>query len=83
MDRGRPKRRADGSMIKRKPSVHSVEEQKAFETLPQGVKASEASSVLPETEIEALLKQAVGQASRFEVLTSKDVDALSRVSPPI
>ena len=86
MDRGRPKKRPDGSPIKRTPSkrVASSEEQKAFETLPQGYRAVDAPSLLPATEIEVLRKQAIGQASRFEVLGSKDVEALSRVylSPP-
>lgn len=81
MDRGRPKKRMDGSPIKRKPSIRSTEEQKAFETLPQGFKATEANASLPSDEIEILRKQAISQASRFEVLNSKDVDILSRVRP--
>ncbi|CZR60688.1 uncharacterized protein PAC_10584 [Phialocephala subalpina] len=82
----------DGSPIKRSGSKRSPsnptsspvtekeksDEQKAFEHLPSGIKATEASSCLPETEIEVLRKQAIGQASRFEVLSSKDVEALSR-----
>jgi hypothetical protein len=82
MDRGRPTKRAEGPPIKRtvrKRSPSMSEEQKAFEMLPQGVRATEASGLLPANEIVALRKQAIGQASRFEVLTSKDVDALSRV----
>ncbi|KAF4624873.1 hypothetical protein G7Y89_g13296 [Cudoniella acicularis] len=79
MDRGRPKKRTNGSpikgnSIKRSPS----QEQKAFESLPQGVRATEASTILPTSELEMLRKQAIGQASRFEVLNSKDVDSLSR-----
>ena len=85
MDRGRPKKRADGSPIKRSTSKRaaSSEEVKAFETLPQGYRAVDAPSLLPATEIEFLRKQAIGQASRFEVLGSKDVEALSRVRHPI
>jgi hypothetical protein len=85
MDRGRPKKRSDGSPIKRtgsKRAVATSEEQKAFETLPQGHRAVDAPSLLQATEIEVLRKQAIGQASRFEVLGSKDVDALSRVTHP-
>lgn len=81
MDRGRPKKRADGSSMKRKPSIRNPaasDEQKAFETLPQGVRATEARNQIPASEIETLRKQALGQASRFEVLSSKDVEALSR-----
>lgn len=51
----------------------------AFEHLPQGVKAAQASSKLTQTEIETLRCQAIGQVCRFEVLNSKDVEALSRV----
>ncbi|KAG0651923.1 hypothetical protein D0Z07_1252 [Hyphodiscus hymeniophilus] len=81
MDRGRPAKRVDGIPIKRMPSKRTVsasEEKKAFETLPLGHRPREASSFLPATEIETLRKQAMGQASRFEVLCSKDVENLSR-----
>lgn len=85
MDRGRPKKRADGSPIKgvvrtaSKRTAASAEEQKAFETLPPGHRPSDAPGLLPASEIEGLRKQAIGQASRFEVLSSKDVENLSRV----
>jgi hypothetical protein len=81
MDRGRPKKRADGSPVKQTPSKRaaSSEEVKAFETLPQGYRAVDAPTLLPASEIGVLQKQAIGQASRFEVLGSKDVEALSRV----
>jgi hypothetical protein len=90
MDRGRPKKRPDGSPIKQPTGTTTTrsrttsrtsptEEQKAFATLPQGIRASNAASVMPMSEIEALRKQAFGQASRFDVLSSKDVDNLSRV----
>ena len=92
MDRGRPKKRADGSPIKpaAKSTTHSrtqsrsspTEEQRAFATLPQGTRASRAASVMPMSEIEALRKQAFGQASRFDVLSPRDVDNLSRVCHP-
>ncbi|KAH8676766.1 Up-regulated during septation-domain-containing protein [Tricladium varicosporioides] len=79
MDRGRPKKRSDGSPIKRQLSKRSpAEEQKAFESLPQGIRATEASTLIPTAELESLRKQAIGQASRFEVLNSKDVESLSR-----
>ena len=84
MDRGRPMKRTDGSLIKRKsikPVEATVEELKDFETLPLGYRPlEEASSSLPCTEIENLREQAVEQASRFKVLSSKDVENLSRVS---
>lgn len=84
MDRGRPKKRADSNPIKRDPSKPSVssEERRAFEELPPGFRAVDAHSLLSASEIDNLRKQALGQASRFRVLGSKDVDALSRVRPP-
>lgn len=89
MDRGRPKKRADGSLIKASPTKTAIsrrsptsEEQLAFEHLPQGVNAAQASSKLTQTEMEALRCQAIGQVCRFEVLSAKDVDALSRVCGP-
>ncbi|KAF7908260.1 uncharacterized protein EAF01_004015 [Botrytis porri] len=85
MDRGRPKKRSDGSPIKASaprllPSKRSPtsEEQLAFEYLPHGVKAAQASSKLTQTEMETLRCQAIGQVCRFEVLNSRDVDSLSR-----
>jgi hypothetical protein len=83
MDRGRPKKRFEGSPLKTKVTKQispNTEERKAHETLPPGCLAADAPSLLPATEIEVLRKQALGQASRFEVLGSKDVEALSRVS---
>lgn len=80
MDRGRPKKRLDSSPTKYSQGrLCGSDEQKAFETLPQGLKATDASSSLPAHEIEVLRKQAMGQASRFEVLNPKDVESLSRV----
>jgi hypothetical protein len=78
MDRGRPKKRADGSSIK--SATTKAQEQRAFITLPAGVKASDASSKFSPQDIEALRKQAQGQAAQFEVLAAKDVGELSRVS---
>jgi hypothetical protein len=82
MDRGRPKKRTEGSPItlKRTPEKRNlVAEQKAFETLPEGIKATDAQHRWTAAEIEALKKQAVGQAAKFEVLGMKDVESLSRV----
>lgn len=81
MDRGRPKKRQDGT-VGRSPSTKAAQiaEQKAFETLPQGVKASQSHVKFDQTELDALRMQAIGQAAKFEVLNVKDVDSLSRVS---
>ncbi|KAH7350591.1 Up-regulated during septation-domain-containing protein [Rhexocercosporidium sp. MPI-PUGE-AT-0058] len=54
------------------------EEQRAFEHLPTGHTAATAHTHLPTSEIASLRKQAIGQASRFQVLCTKDVEALSR-----
>ncbi|TVY29226.1 hypothetical protein LHYA1_G002931 [Lachnellula hyalina] len=79
MDRGRPKKREDGSPLKRKLSKRSASiEQQAFELLPSGHRPTDILSALPASEIETIRKQAMGQASRFEVLNSKDVESLSR-----
>lgn len=81
IDRGRPKKRTDGSPIKRVPSKKASptsEEQLAFDYLPQGVRPNQASSKLTIQEMETLRHQALGQVTRFEVLNSRDVDALSR-----
>lgn len=81
MERGRPTRRrresdaAQKSISKRDAS----EEQRVFATLPPGVRAVDANEALGNTEVHALLAQAIGQAARFEVLSMKDVESLSRV----
>ncbi|RYP72894.1 hypothetical protein DL771_003932 [Monosporascus sp. 5C6A] len=77
MDCGRSRRRCDGSSgSKRSMSA----ERRAFETLPQGWKSSEAVSKMDQAEIGYLQRQAMGQASRFEVLRKEDVDDLSKAS---
>lgn len=79
MDRGRPKRRIDKSQ-----DYRPIEnERKALETLPQGIKAKQANSRYDDAEIDTLRRQALGQAAKFEVLASKDVDSLSRVGGAI
>jgi hypothetical protein len=82
MDRGRPKKRAEGSpiMLKRTADKRTLlAEQKAFEALPEGIKATDAQQRWNAEEIVALKKQAIGQAAKFEVLGLKDVESLSRV----
>ncbi|KAJ4302271.1 hypothetical protein N0V88_002409 [Collariella sp. IMI 366227] len=53
-------------------------ERRAFEQLPKGWKASDALTMLSPPEVASLQKQALQQASRFEVLRKEDVDSLSR-----
>lgn len=84
MDRGRPNKRPDACPSQRKHSASVTEciseERKAFETLPQSSIPTAASVSMSADEIETLRKQAIGQAVRFGVLSSKDVDMLSKVS---
>ncbi|KAI5861249.1 hypothetical protein GGS23DRAFT_577757 [Durotheca rogersii] len=83
MDRGRPRKRSDGTPIgggrKRSMSKRSTSaERRAFEELPQGWKPSEAVKMMDQAEIDQLQKQALGQALRFEVLRKDDVENLSK-----
>ncbi|KAI0143874.1 hypothetical protein F4776DRAFT_653360 [Hypoxylon sp. NC0597] len=82
MDRGRPRKRSDGTPIgghKRSASKRSISaERRAFETLPQGWKSAEAVKALDTSEVAYLQKQALGQTLRFEVLKKDDVESLSK-----
>lgn len=82
MDRGRPRKRSDGTPIgghKRSASKRSISaERRAFETLPQGWKSTEAVKALDTSEVAYLQKQALGQTLRFEVLKKDDVESLSK-----
>lgn len=79
MDRGRPKKKSDGSKGSEAKKNMSAE-RRAFESLPKGWKATDAVRMLASPETIALNKQALAQAERFEVLRKCDVDRLSRVS---
>jgi hypothetical protein len=86
MERGRPRKRNKtiGAVVKRPLSKRSKSaERRAFEQLPKGWKANDAVNTLSHSEAAALHKQALDQASRFEVLRKDDVDNLSRVCPAI
>ena len=88
MERGRPRRRTDGTLVggthKRSASKRSTSaERRAFEVLPQGWSSNEAANHLEKEEMCYLRKQAVGQASKFEVLKKNDVETLSKVSPSL
>ncbi|KAJ3577926.1 hypothetical protein NPX13_g2641 [Xylaria arbuscula] len=83
MERGRPRKRTDGTLIgtkhKRTESKRSLSaERRAFETLPQGFRPQDALMKLDQAETSHLQKQALGQAARFEVLRKEDVDNLSK-----
>ncbi|KFY72149.1 hypothetical protein V498_10109, partial [Pseudogymnoascus sp. VKM F-4517 (FW-2822)] len=76
MDRGGPKMRSDGTSTKN--TTTNASEQKAFETLPQGVKACDVTSKFSPQDTKSLRRQALDQAAQFEVLAAKDVSDLSR-----
>ncbi|KAI0885519.1 uncharacterized protein GGS22DRAFT_187804 [Annulohypoxylon maeteangense] len=83
MDRGRPRKRSDGTPIggfhKRDASKRSVSaERRAFEALPQGWKSTDAVNNMDASEVAYLQKQALGQVLRFEVLKKDDVESLSK-----
>ncbi|KXJ91094.1 Up-regulated during septation-domain-containing protein [Microdochium bolleyi] len=84
MERGRPRKRADGTLISGKPSMRSSSrqsrsaERRAFEELPRGWKPNDARSHLDSTEINTLQRQAEDQAMRFDILRKEDVDRLSQ-----
>jgi len=85
MERGRPRKRTDGTLIginhRRTESKCSLSaERRAFETLPQGFRPREAVKKIDQADIAHLQRQALGQAVRFEVLKKEDVDNLSKVS---
>ncbi|KAI1092563.1 hypothetical protein F5B19DRAFT_483198 [Rostrohypoxylon terebratum] len=83
MDRGRPRKRSDGTPIggthRRDASKRSTSaERRAFEILPQGWKPAGAVKNLDASEVAYLQKQALGQVLRFEVLKKDDVESLSK-----
>ncbi|KAM0809343.1 putative Up-regulated during septation-domain-containing protein [Seiridium cardinale] len=83
MERGRPRKRFDGTSLgvslRRTGSKRSKSaERRAFETLPQGWKPSEAAKMMESDEVSYLQKQALGQAMRFEVLKKEQVESLSK-----
>ncbi|KAF2839520.1 hypothetical protein M501DRAFT_1002952 [Patellaria atrata CBS 101060] len=80
MDRGRPPKKADKRERSRTCSEAKSPSTPATDNwrLPQGVRASEANLRFQEAEKESLRAQAIGQAEKFEVLSSRDVNALSR-----
>lgn len=83
MERGRPRKRIDGTSVgvplRRTASKASKSaERRAFETLPEGWKPTEASKMIESEELANLQKQAYGQAMRFEVLKKEHVESLSK-----
>lgn len=86
MDRGRPRRRGEPRREGALPldagteSTGKSAEQKAFEELPAGHKPKQSLERLGAEEIAEVHRHAYRQAERFEVLPSKDVESLSKVS---
>lgn len=80
MDRGRPSKKSDGRPRRTGSTKAKSAERRAFENLPKGWKVPDAVLMLDPSETAALNRQAMQQASRFEILRKTDVDSLSRVS---
>jgi hypothetical protein len=90
MDRGRSRKRVvdirsnnnsnnNGALLKSCETKRSMScERKAFEELPSGWKPAEAAQKLSVSDMVTLQRQALGQAERFEVLKTDDVEALSK-----
>ncbi|KAB5535115.1 Up-regulated during septation-domain-containing protein [Coniochaeta sp. 2T2.1] len=82
MERGRPRKRSEklgAAPLQQTASKRSKSaERRAFEQLPKGWKASDAVKMMDSAEAAAVQKQALQQASRFEVLRKEDVDSLSK-----
>ncbi|KAH7026212.1 Up-regulated during septation-domain-containing protein [Microdochium trichocladiopsis] len=84
MERGRPRKRADGTLISGKAHKRSSSrqsrsaERRAFEELPLGWKPSDARHLVDAVELDQLQRQAEDQAVRFDVLRKDDVDRLSQ-----
>ncbi|WKT54426.1 hypothetical protein QSH57_005010, partial [Fusarium oxysporum f. sp. vasinfectum] len=53
-------------------------EQKAVEPLPIGLKQTDASEQLEQSELTLLQKEAFGQIKRFEILKAEDIETLSK-----
>lgn len=62
----------------REKAQAKAEAQHAFEHLPTGIRPHLTPNHLPLSELALLKKQALGQASRFQVLPAHSVDTLSR-----
>ncbi|KAI9792411.1 MAG: hypothetical protein M1816_002295 [Peltula sp. TS41687] len=80
MQRCRTVKRRDDELCfpQSKSSTTNFSRTKASQTLPTGFKSVNASSHYPEEEILRLHEQALGQATKFEVLGVKDVEGLSK-----
>ncbi|KAI9804774.1 MAG: hypothetical protein M1825_001142 [Sarcosagium campestre] len=80
MERGRPPKRSDTNQLTPAGLKQSVQvpEGLAFRSLPSGIPAVDATVQMASSEIHTLQKQALSQASKFQVLTVNDVESLSR-----
>lgn len=81
LERGRPMRRGDTSLMQRLSRAKLRGPSLAEENIgiPTGSKPREASTVIPIAELEFLKQQAYEQVESFEVLAAKDVSSLSKV----
>jgi len=73
-----PTPEASSEKEKSEKAQAKAEAQHAFEHLPTGIRPHLTPNHLPLSELAILKKQALGQASRFQVLPSHSVETLSR-----
>ncbi|KAI9804576.1 MAG: hypothetical protein M1833_006649 [Piccolia ochrophora] len=81
LNRGRPHNRNNSNLqisISDTTQRSSSSEKKAFRNLPSGTTAVNVPAKMASSEIQSLQRQAYGQAAKFEVLSLKDVESLSR-----
>ena len=81
IDRGRPMKRGDTSLIRSlsRPMLRSPSVGQGLLDIPSGFKATEAPCKVPDEESRYLKKQADEQAEVFKVLPIKQVSKLSKV----
>ncbi|CAI6339194.1 unnamed protein product [Periconia digitata] len=81
MDRGRPVRRSNSKKPRSRTNSEAQDPNAPAADgwkLPQGMRASEASMRMRDTEKATLRQQAMDQAEKFEVLNKRDVASTSR-----
>ena len=80
IDRGRPTKRGDTSLLMSlaRPLLKIPLSGEETDELPTGLKIQEASNRLPQADLKILVEQAEEHAATFAVLSVKDVSSLSK-----
>ena len=81
IDRGRPMKRGDTSLIRSlsKPLLKNPSLHRGYSDIPGGFKATEAPCRVPDAESRYLKKQANEQVEEFKVLSLKQISKLTKV----